>query len=345
MSRRRILIAPLNWGLGHASRCVPLINKFRHEGHEVLLSANGRAGKFLQQEFPDLQFIPSPDYSIRYSRIFPLWLMMFFQSPAILYSIFREHKWLDKAISKYKIDEVISDNRYGLWSNKIRCVFITHQLMIKCPKFLFFLEPVIHRTIKWFIGNYTECWVPDVEGEGNLSGDLSHKYPLGSNTKFIGFLSRFERKDRIERPSEPPTSKILQAKFFMCFILSGPEPQRTALEKKIIELADYFSYEVLLIQGKPEENKEEYFGEHLHVVSAIKAKDLEHIIYKTPIIFCRAGYSSLMDLKTLGKTGFLVPTPGQTEQEYLAYYLTDRAGYTVINQRNFVNDFKNHFKK
>ncbi len=342
MSGRRILVSPLNWGLGHATRCVPLIKKFQLEGSEIILSANGRAKNFLQMEFPELKFISSPDYNIRYSNILPLWLMIFIQSPAILFSILKEHKWLDEVIEEYKIDEVISDNRYGLWTKKIRCVFITHQLMIKCPSFLFFLEPILHRIVKRFVLRYTECWVPDYEGAENLSGDLSHKYPLCDNTKFIGPLSRFNDEER--NNSEQPSSKILRADFLICFILSGPEPQRTRLEKKILKLSNLFRYNVLLIQGKTDENYEEYFGDHLRIVSNIKTNDLKYIITHTPLIICRAGYSGIMDLDALGKVGTLIPTPGQTEQEYLAKYLSQGDDYDVIRQSNFSYEFKKRSK-
>lgn len=331
--KRRILVAPLDWGLGHATRCVPLIRDFQKQGHEVILTASGRAESYLRQEFPELEFITSPGYNISYSTRYPLWLMMFLQSPGILLNIYKEHQWLQRCINDRKIDEVISDNRYGLWSDKVRCVFITHQVMIKLPGAIKFLEALVHRVVQWFMNKYSESWIPDIEGPENLSGDLSHKYSLPKNAKYIGWLSRFNPPGH-EKNENHLTGNESSA-YSICFVLSGPEPQRTELENKILHAQKTFNRKVVLIQGEPEQSRREQLSENLLIISHAGQEDLEKIMRASDLIVCRAGYSSIMDLKVLGKNAILIPTPGQTEQEYLADYLSERGDFIKMDQENF----------
>ncbi len=337
IASNRVLVAPLDWGLGHATRCVPIIKRLQAEGKEIILTANGRSKEFLKTKFPELEFVDSPQFTVRYSRVFPMWMMMLLQSPLILWNIYNEHKWLNNFLEKNKIDHIISDNRYGLWSNKVRCVFITHQLMIKCPGIFQFLEPILHWLIVRYAKKYSECWIPDNEGKLNLSGDLSHHYKIPENARFIGPLSRFElskeelEKERIDEQKDEVYS--------ICFILSGPEPLRTKLELQIRAIEKNLPPKCLLLQGKPEITEPEQAGHNLMVRPHIDDVELRRILLNTPLIVCRSGYSSIMDLKTLGKTALLIPTPGQTEQEYLAEYLSESGLFDKMRQENFGKDF------
>jgi uncharacterized protein (TIGR00661 family) len=245
------------------------------------------------------------------------------QIPKILSGIKREHALLKKMIKEKNIDAVISDNRFGLWSKEIPCVFITHQLMIKSP----FGEKFIHQLNKKYISRYSECWVPDVrEGEG-LSGDLSHKFPLPENVKFIGVLSRF--KIPLNLPLEGgDTYKLL-------VILSGPEPQRTVFEKKIIEQASVIGKKILIVQGVTEKNEKRKLSNNIEMVSHLTSEELQKEILTSEIILSRPGYSTVMDLAMLGKKAIFVPTPGQTEQEYLADYLLKKKIAYSISQEKF----------
>lgn len=320
---KRILVAPLDWGLGHATRCVPLIRKKLREGHTVLLASNGFSRNFLRGQFPELKILESSGYNIQYPVYLPMSLSLFFQSPKILYRIFREHRWLKKVIREEKINEVISDNRYGLWNKSVHCTFITHQLMIKCPKGLKFLEPLLHALVKWFIGKYDRCLVPDLSGTENLSGDLSHLYPLPGNAAFCGWLSRF---DEIKIP--PAAAHT----YDFCFLLSGPEPQRTLLEIKIRKLSAGLRGKAILIQGKPEIKIRDVQEGNLRIVSHLDDETLASTLRQSGLIVCRSGYSTLMDLKVLGCSALLIPTPGQTEQEYLAGHLNGKEGFRRIVQ-------------
>src|ERR1019366_5512486 len=182
LSHKRILICLLNWGLGHATRCIPIIRLLRKKNAEIIIAADGRSLELLKQEFPDLEFIRLQGYDINYPTGDSMILKMFFSIPKIVNGIYKEHQILKKIIKEKKIDIVISDNRFGLWNKKIKSIFITHQLMIKT----LFAEKLLHRINLYFIKKYDECWVPDVECASNLSGDLSHKYSLIKNTFFVG---------------------------------------------------------------------------------------------------------------------------------------------------------------
>ncbi len=336
MNTHRILVAPLDWGLGHATRCVPLIRKFHEQGHEVILTAQGRSEYFLKREFPQLEFVSSPGYRIRYSTLFPMWLMMMLQGPGILLNTYHEHLWLKRFVKLRNIDEVISDNRYGLWSNNIRCVFITHQVMIKCPRMLKFLETPLHWLVSGFMKKYSECWIPDTAGEDNLSGDLSHQYALPENAKYIGWLSRFDHA--VNQAGNQSTAGMKQSTYSLCIILSGPEPLRTKLENKIRRVRPSMTQKVLLVLGKPEALQTEDAIDNLHIVAHLSEHELEQAILQSDTVMCRAGYSSIMDMKVLRKKAILIPTPGQTEQEYLASHLDNSGSFKTIKEEDFTEE-------
>ncbi len=298
---KRILVAPLDWGLGHAARCIPLIRYLSEKNCEVILGGEGRAGELLKKEFPSLEFINMPGYYISYPGNGSMALKMALQVPKILKGIRREHAQLQALVEKESIDGVISDNRFGLWSTKVPCVFITHQLMVKSA----FGERFIHRLNKQYISKFTACWVPDVAH--GLSGDLSNKFPLPANAKRIGLLSRFER-----------TSVPAEYRNDILVILSGPEPQRSLFEKIILAELEKTDVQALVVQGITEKQERKKISDHIEMVSHLTSAGLEKEIVRSKMIVSRPGYSTVMDLAVLGRKAIFVPTPGQTEQEYLA---------------------------
>lgn len=320
LGKNKILIAPLDWGLGHATRCIPLIRQLLGEEHEVLIAAEGAIKTLLEQEFPSTKFLPLKGYRVQYSKTkWGLFFSIISQIPKVLYSIFSENRWLKQAIEKNKIDIVISDNRFGLFSKKIHSIFITHQLFIQAP----FLQSWLQKLNYLFINQFDECWVPDFEGKPNLAGNLSHPVRFPSTPiKYIGSLSRFEAKEVKEQKH-------------LLVLLSGPEPQRTILEKIIIEqLKNYFE-PVLLVRGLPGDNSSIKVSENVRYINYIPAKELEEAIIHSTFVIARSGYSTIMDLITLKKKAILIPTPGQTEQEYLAKYLFQQQIIFSIEQQKF----------
>lgn len=305
----KILICPLNWGLGHATRCIPIIRKLMNEGHELVIAADGFPLELLKQQFPSLWFIELPSYRIRYSSCKSQVFAMLRNLPTIAFGIYKEHRWLRKLLKTEHFDQIISDNRFGLWNKKLNSVYITHQLMIKMPVTLKFLEPIAWYLHRAFVLKYNECRIPDDEGEDNLSDDLSHLYPFPPNYKFVGILSRFQGMENIPANTD----------FEVVAIVSGIEPQRTIFEEQIIERFKNSDKKVLILRGKPQENTETEERGNIKLVSHLEDKALAAALKGADKIICRSGYSSIMDLKTLNclDKAELSATPGQTEQEYL----------------------------
>jgi hypothetical protein len=295
--------------MGHATRCVPLIRKYHNEGNEVVIVADGHPLEFLKQEFPSLRFIEFPSYSVYYSAGKSQVGAMIFNFPNIVSGIVREHFWLSNLLQSEHFDLIISDNRFGLWNKRIRSVYITHQLMVKMPVNLKFLEPLVHRIHKAFINRYDECWIPDRAEKGGLSGDLAHQYPLPRNARFIGTLSRFKGMGITEPNKE----------YKIVAVVSGIEPQRTIFEDSLIQKYKNHSEKVLIVRGLPGKGMDKKTIGSITFASHLSDSELAAVLLGATKIICRSGYSSIMDLDALNclDKAELIPTPGQTEQEYL----------------------------
>ncbi len=329
--QKNILVAPLDWGLGHASRCIPVIRELIEQGANVVLASDGDSLLLLKKEFPELNSIELPGYKPVYPRFSSMWWMMLVQLPKFRKAIKRENELLEKIISDYHIHAVISDNRYGLSTDRVPCIFITHQLQIMMPPGFQKAGKLFNETNHRLIRNFDECWVPDFENEPNLSGDLSHFNHELEHVKFIGPLSRMKKNDRSEK------------KWKLLIILSGPEPQRSILEKKLIsQLGDYEEGKCLFIRGS---NKKEIQIKNslVQMMNIANSEEIQQAMNESEIVVCRAGYSSIMDLVFANKKALLIPTPGQTEQKYLASFLAENKMFYSVeqNQLNLKTDIEN----
>lgn len=320
----RILVAPLDWGLGHATRCIPLIRELISQGAEVWLAGEGAQEKLLKEEFPDLPFLPLQGYRIRYagSAAGLVW-NMFRQLPKMKKAIEQENNWLKKVVLEYKLDAVISDNRYGLYHPDIPSVIITHQLLIKTG-WGKWSERILQMRNYAFINRFTQCWIPDEEGPGNLAGELSHpeKKP-DLPVRYIGFLSRFIQQQLPEK------------KDHLLLLLSGPEPQRSLLENIMITGLGDHNGTATVVRGLPGEHTLIPSTNRNHFYNHLPAAALNKEMEEASLIICRSGYSSIMDAMALGKKCILVPTPGQTEQEYLGRSLMEKGIALMIPQKGF----------
>lgn len=320
IGKSRILIAPLDWGLGHATRCIPIVYELLNQGHEVVIAADVSIKTLLQQEFPDIEYLHLKGYQIRYGKT--RWRLVFnllCQVPKFLKSVASEKAWLGQVIKKKQINIVISDNRFGLYNNQVHSVFITHQLLIKSP----FLQRFLQKINYHFINKFDECWIPDFNEQPNLAGDLSHpkKLPL-IPVKYIGWLSRFKKKAMVE-PSH------------LLIILSGPEPQRSILESIITKQLEKFLEPVLVVRGLPGNESKLPVRNNVKFINHLSAGPLEDAIQASSFVIARSGYSTVMDLLKMEKKAILIPTPGQTEQEYLAQHLLKNKLAFCINQERF----------
>lgn len=313
--------------MGHASRCVPIIQDLK-KNNEVIIGVTKLNDFFFESYFPELQKITIPSYNISYSKNIPLWLKLALQWPAINKVIRKEHLVLQQIIHEHKIDLVISDNRFGLFSKSIESIFITHQLHLKVPLFSFFAN----KLNKKYIHCFNEVWVPDFEDvKARLAGDLSSSEGINLPVKYIGPQSALTIS----------TTHQLQNKFDYLILLSGVEPQRTILEKKCLRVFKDSHKKIVLVRGSKVEGK--ISSQNISVIDFVAGDALKDLILHAETIICRSGYSTLMDLCLLNKKQIiLIPTPGQTEQEYLANYWKNKFGATVFEQKNFAKNFKIH---
>ena len=320
-SKKRILVAPLDWGLGHATRCIPVIKGLINNDFEVIIAADKRPLHLLMNEFPDIKTIRLPGYNVSYSQYLPMSICMLLQSVKFFFKIQKEQNMLKQIIKEYSIDGVISDNRFGLSSKQVPCIFITHQLKIKLPwwgddTFSHLIQRINYHYIK----KYTTCWIMDCEKE-NIAGELSNPFKIPKNSIYIGTRSRFIKKE-------------LKKKYDFIGIISGPEPQRTIFENGLIKALQNRKEKSLIVLGKPELNTEKKIG-NLTIISHLNSQKLNTAILQSELVICRSGYSTIMDLIKLEKNAFFIPTPGQTEQEYLARVLMQKKICYMQKQSEF----------
>jgi uncharacterized protein (TIGR00661 family) len=325
LKNKRVLVAPLNWGLGHATRCIPVIIEFYKQGAEIFITSDGRSLELLKKEFPELVFFNLKGYDIKYPENGSMVLQMILSAAKISSAIKREHVELEKIVEDNNIDIVFSDNRYGCWSKKAYSVFMTHQINIQAPDNFKWAEPFILTKNKNFISKFNECWVPDFQGEENLSGKLSHS-GKAENIKYIGPLSRFTFSEN-QNPS--------LEKYDLLVICSGPEPQRTIFEELMTKEVLKTNLKVLLVKGVTEIKRKIEQKDNLKIISHSDAKEMQKLFEVSSLIISRPGYSTIMDLVALGKKAIFIPTPGQTEQEYLAEYFMNKKCFYSHSQENF----------
>ena len=325
-TQKTILIAPLNWGLGHATRCIPIIKALQENEYVPIIASDGIALELLRKEFPYLQSLELPSYQIEYAKNGKNFKWKLLQNcPKMIEAILEEKKTIKKWVKKYQIDGIISDNRLGVFSQKVPSVFITHQLNVMTGNTTWITSKLHQHIIK----KYAECWVPDFEGVPNLTGKLGHIKNPDFEIKYIGPLSRLQKKD-------------IPKQYDLMIILSGPEPQRGLLEEKLKKEVMHFGGNIIFIKGLIEKDqKKKQIGNVLYY-NFMNTRQLEQTFNESDIILCRSGYTSIMDLVKLGKKAFFIPTPGQYEQEYLAEKFKKEGLVPYAKQDNF--SMKNIFE-
>ena len=316
---KNVLIAPLNWGLGHASRCIPIIRQQIDYGNRVIIASDGASLALLRKEFPNLESEELPSYNITYPNKGKqlIWHLLK-MSNKIMSAIKDENLVLSGLVEKYNLDLIISDNRFGMYYKGVFSVYITHQTNIQSGK----ISTIANKFHEYYMSRFNEIWIPDYEGESSLAGKLS-RYNGGQVAKHIGILSRFKFDESIIEKD-----KIL-------VVLSGPEPQRTFLEEIVLSEITDIETEISLVLGKVENVQKKRKIKNATIYNFLTSCDLEKEMKESSLVVARSGYSTIMDLKALKKKAFLIPTPGQGEQLYLAKYLKVKniCGYSC--QENF----------
>jgi uncharacterized protein (TIGR00661 family) len=305
----------LDWGLGHATRSIPIVNEFLSRGCEVQIASSGSALVLLRQEFPKIGFHELVSYKANYSARFSFMMKILFQMPKFLMAIRKEHKQIEQIVKDENIDLLISDNRYGCWSSSVPSVLITHQINILMSPSWKWLEGIINYGNHQQIKKFNECWIPDFPN--GITGRMTQS--ISQSIKFIGIISRFQKR------SVPMKREIL-------FLISGPEPQRSIFEMIITTaVTKVGSKSYLIVKGKPESVNKCQENE----VNHLSAAELNEAIESSQLIISRSGYTTIMDLCKLEKKAVFVPTPGQTEQEYLAEQLKKNGTAFYQNQNEF----------
>lgn len=323
----RILLAPLDWGLGHATRCIPIIRELLAQGCSVWIAGEGSQEKLLKAEFPNLTFLELPGYRIRYAKtaLGLIWKMIL-QGPKMRRAIQFEHRWLKKIVKEHGFDAVISDNRYGLYHATVPCIFITHQLTIKSSAGKW-TEKIFQKSNYRYINHFSACWVPDQpahQPDLNLAGELSHPVKMPAvPVHYIGWLSRFQKINMPEKNDH------------LLIILSGPEPQRSLLEEIIIHEISHYNGTATIVRGLPGSSSLIPSTNMIKFYNHLPAIELNAAIQEASYVICRSGYSSVMDMISLQKKCILIPTPGQPEQEYLGRYLQEKGLTHCAPQKDF----------
>jgi hypothetical protein len=315
------LFCPLDWGLGHATRIIPLICQRLDAGDKVIIAGYGRSLDLLKLEFPDLQFVYFPGFNVCYHQNIPLALGLFFQLPLFLWHKNREFLRLQNIIDEHHPTLIISDNRYGIYSRKVKSVIITHQLRPYIPGFFHFFEPVVQQILKKWISKFDECWIPDFDSANSLAGQLSHVSHTPAHYKYIGCLSRF-------LPSQSPSRRG----DFILAIVSGPEPARSQFYNLLRWQLKESGQMAILIGGQPNVTTKYKRDGNLLEINHLSSFRLNFLMNRCKFVICRSGYSSLMDLVATHTPALLVATPGQTEQQYLSKYLMGQNRFFAVSQ-------------
>lgn len=319
---KRVLLAPLDWGLGHATRCVPVIRELQAQGCEVLVAGSGDSLRLLQKEFPGLLYFELPGYNPRYPLRGSMVMAMATQLPRFVRVIISEHRAVEKIVSMHQIDLVIADNRYGCWSRFVPSVFITHQSNILMPKRFGFLGALVRKLSEYLINRFHLCWIPDFPEGNSLAGELVSfgKMRLRTEVRYIGWLSRFVKR-----------RKESVVKYDVLAVMSGPEPQRSELERKLLPQLRSSGLRFRLVRGLPSAGSTNDGA----VVNFLASEEMQDHMESSALILARSGYSTVMDLMALGKNAVFIPTPGQTEQEYLAELLKRSGIVYSMSQAGF----------
>ena len=317
-------MAPLDWGLGHTTRCVPVIRCIQSLGHIPVFAGNAWQCSFIDETFGGIDNIHLDGYNITYSH-WNRWAQigLLAQFPRINKTIKKEHEWLQKMAAQNQIDGIISDNRYGLYHPGIPSVIMTHQLRVQTG-LNDAADGLVQQIHYKYLDRFNATWVVDAQGNANLGGKLSHPSILPARTEYIGLLSRFD-SSRLRDSSED----------HLVILLSGPEPQRTDLSKILFRQAARHTSKVSFIEGSNDAVAPAAIPAHITYYKRITEQELGALLEQAGMVICRSGYSTIMDLVAMGKKAILIPTPGQTEQEYLGARLHSEGFFCSIVQKGF----------
>ncbi len=334
MKQKAVCISPIDWGLGHATRCITLIRALESLDYKIFIASEGKHETILKEAIPSATFLSLRGYRIRYSKKRALLIpVILLQLPKIIYAIANEYFWLKKIAKQYDFDLIISDNRFGFFHKNITSVFITHQLELQTP---FAWSTRLNQIITYqFLNNYAACWVADMQPPNNLSGVLANPGKLpGTPLWYMNCLSRLLHEIKNEK-SQHVVNESNGDKIKFLGIVSGPEPQRTLLENILWRQGNEQDASFVIAAGLPNDKLYNKITSKGYLYHHLNGAALTEQILKAEYIICRGGYTTLMELIPFQKRLIFIPTPGQTEQEYLGVYWQEKKWAISFKQSEF----------
>lgn len=301
---QRILFSPLNWGFGHVSRSIELIRHLVQNHNKIFVCCNEIQAAIYTQYFfsEEIEIIRFDGYPFSFKAGESFALSLIKSSLSIVQFMKKERKQVEELCKELSIDLVLSDHRYGFKTDKVKSVFITHQLQLPVNK----IQVIGNRIHQRLIRKFDEIWIVD-EKERPLAGYLSKATDRILNSTFhIGHLSRFSYDCNEEKKN------IIN----YLLIVSGPKEHWQEL---IQQYEKQFSKEEVLVLMPFKQDLNLPIKWKIHI--ATNWVESDRLIIGAENILGYCGYSTLMDLKTLNKSAkFLIPCKGQLEQEYLYKY-------------------------
>lgn len=318
----RILYAVGSWGLGHATRSLPLITSLLDTNASLTIVSTGRALAVLRGELQDrCEFLDWPDVPHTVGRTaWGFYLKTAAAIPRYLAVVRREQQWTAQLLRARHFDRIVSDNRYGIQHPDVPSFHVVHGLRFIAPGRVHLIERRLETVNYRWLGHLRQVIVPDTQ-EDQLSGDLAHSlevFPQRVIT-YAGILSRLRRR---------AVSEDLD----LFVTLSGPEPQRSMLERLILQQLPSVRGRIVVTLGKPDAAAHTRVGS-ADVYGYLDRSGQEEMMNRARLVLCRSGYSTIMDLAELQRRAVLIPTPGQTEQMYLARYHQARGTAFAVDQR------------
>lgn len=328
-----ILLSPLNWGLGHSTRLIPIIDKLIKDGYTCIIAGESPSIDILKDTFPELEYIHSKGFSVQFSKGSQQWFKLLIQLPSFIKSIYKDKKQVKKILESKHIDLIVSDNRYGFRNHRVRSIIISHQTSPETGRQ--WLKPLITKIVSTLLNKFDALWLPD--SNSKFSGNLS-KAKIKIPTYSIGLLSRLAIIDNEHKLSTFDTP-------YRLIVLSGPEPHRSILEQLLIEKFSQCKHKTLILQALPTQSKQKPNIGSISFMANCSSEQLYHLMKYSTIIICRSGYSTIMDLLFMKRKAILIPTPGQYEQEYLAKHMASNHQFTMMDQDKICYSSIHDFKK
>jgi len=317
-----ILYAVCAWGLGHATRSLPILRRLARE-HRVIVYSDGPALALVRSELPDLAFVEAPAYpNIFGGRL--LALDFFLGLPRLVRAMRAEYRETQTLVAMHGIDRVVSDSRWGVSSRRVPSIFISHHLRQVAPRGFRAAERLTE-AVTWrsIHGRYRRILVPDVASGGGLSGRLAHE------------LSRYDPAQlRYIGPISDVTRQAVTRDLDTLVVLGGPEPSRSRLEEHLLPGLAALPGRTVVLRGVPDARAPRWPLATVAAFPHAPKAERDTLFSAARVIVGRSGYTTLMDAASVGARALFIPLPGQTEQEYLAARLAQRGLTHHVRERD-----------